>query len=47
MKTLETYVDTLQSVNSKMSEAILNSLKDRIYVIEESERICFVNEEWN
>ncbi|ANU12134.1 diguanylate cyclase domain-containing protein [Planococcus antarcticus DSM 14505] len=39
--------DTLLSMDSEISESILNSLGDQICLIDRNGTICFTNQEWN
>ena len=47
MMAMKVHVDTFLSMDSKISESILNSLRDQICLIDQTGMICFVNEEWN
>ncbi|KAA0957353.1 sensor domain-containing diguanylate cyclase [Planococcus sp. ANT_H30] len=44
---METQVNTFLSIDPKINDSILNSLKDQICLIDLNGTICFTNKEWN
>jgi diguanylate cyclase (GGDEF)-like protein len=47
MMAVKAHVDTSLLMDLRISESILNSLRDQICLIDATGIICFVNEEWN